>query len=208
MKRPLHSIAYSVDDIRENIIPLDLLSSKICSIVADQEFALIMARLEPDNQILEIIRAFSHERRDYILCVAGRFDPTSQKYHRDLLSCASDQVFFLGGVYDNNEKVFLRNNSIVYLHGHTVGGTNPSLVEAIGSKSPIIAHRNHFNVGVAKDGAIYFENELDLQKLFQHLPKEALKVSRRKADLVYNDFKHCTINEKYLRVIQMLKKLD
>ena len=83
--------------------------------------------------------------------VAGRFDPTSQKYHRDLLSCASDQVFFLGGVYDNNEKVFLRNNSIVYLHGHTVV-TNPSLVEAIGSKSPIIAHRNHFNVGVAKMG--------------------------------------------------------
>ena len=67
MKRPLHSELYSAR-IRENIIPLDLLSSKICSIVADQEFALIMAALEPDNQILEIIRAFSHERRDYILC--------------------------------------------------------------------------------------------------------------------------------------------
>ena len=114
MKRPLHSIAYSADDIRENIIPLDLLSSKICSIVADQEFALIMARLEPDNQILEIIRAFSHERRDYILCVAGRFDPTSQKNHRDLLSCASDQVFFLV-VHDNNEKVFSVTQLFIYM---------------------------------------------------------------------------------------------
>ena len=202
MNRPLYSIAYSADDNRGANISEDYIDSELENIINGQEFALVIARLEPDNQILEIVRAFSREKRDFILCVAGRFDPEGYKYHRDVLAAASSQVFFLGGVYGKNEKIFLRNRAACYLHGHTVGGTNPSLVEGLGSTSPIIAHNNEFNRGVAKDGAVYFSGENDLREIFQNFPRNALLLSRKKADAVFIDFKHEAINTQYLRLIQ------
>ena len=72
------------------------------------------------------------------------------------MDAASDEVVFLGAIYEPETVAALRFHSVAYLHGHTVGGTNPSLVEAMAAGNAIIAHDNEYNSGSPRDGAVYF----------------------------------------------------
>ena len=72
------------------------------------------------------------------------------------MAAASDEVRFLGAIYDPEQVQALRLHSRGYIHGHTVGGTNPSLVEAMGAGNPVIAHDNPYNRWVAQDCGLYF----------------------------------------------------
>jgi glycosyltransferase involved in cell wall biosynthesis len=110
-----------------------------------------------ENSILELVQGFSRSERGVKLAILGRYD-RDDEYHRRVLDAASDEVVFLGAVYGNAIVQSLRLHSLGYLHGHTVGGTNPSLVEAMAAGNPIIAHDNQFNRWVAQDGALYFAN--------------------------------------------------
>jgi glycosyltransferase involved in cell wall biosynthesis len=80
-------------------------------------------------------------------------------------AAAGEEVRFLGAVHDPVVVGSLRRHSRVYLHGHTVGGTNPSLVEAMAAGNAVVARRNVYNTWVAGEGALYFsdEDELDVQ---------------------------------------------
>jgi glycosyltransferase involved in cell wall biosynthesis len=60
---------------------------------------------------------------------------------------------------------YLRENSNLYFHGHSVGGTNPSLLEAMASKACICAHDNPFNRAILEDGGFYFQTSIDITKL-------------------------------------------
>jgi glycosyltransferase involved in cell wall biosynthesis len=65
-------------------------------------------------------------------------------------------VRFLGAIYDKAVVQALRQHCTAYVHGHQVGGTNPSLVEALGAGNAVLAHDNRFNRWVAGEGARYF----------------------------------------------------
>ena len=78
------------------------------------------------------------------------------------MDAASEEVVFLGAIYDPATVAALRFHSVAYLHGHTVGGTNPSLVEALAAGNPVIAHDNEYNRWVARDGAVYFRTAADV----------------------------------------------
>ena len=120
-------------------------------------FFTLIARPEPDNSVLEIVRAFSSKRRDVKLVVLGDYDAPI-RYRADVRAAASEGVIFPGAIYDKPILAALRFHSIGYLHGHQVGGTNPSLVEALGAGNPVIARDNHFNRWVAGDSALYFSD--------------------------------------------------
>lgn len=126
-------------------------------------YFLIVARVEPENSVLSIVRSFSRRPRGVHLAVVGPVMPESQPYHAAVVEAASAEVHFLGPVYDPTVIAALRFHAHAYVHGHTVGGTNPSLVEALGAGNAVIAHANPFNRWVARDAAHYFadENELD-----------------------------------------------
>jgi glycosyltransferase involved in cell wall biosynthesis len=126
--------------------------------VEPDEYLLLVARLEPENSIEEFVRAFSAERRGRRLLVIGPFFPSTYRYHRRLQSVASEEVVFPGVVYERGPLASLRRFARLYLHGHRVGGTNPSLVEALGAGSAILAHDNRFNRWVAADAARYFDS--------------------------------------------------
>jgi glycosyltransferase involved in cell wall biosynthesis len=89
-----------------------------------------------------------------------------------VIESASDEVVFLGAIYAKEDLNALRKFSRFYIHGHQVGGTNPSLVEAIGAKNAILAHDNKFNRWVAKNGALYFSNERDISFLIDRMFKD------------------------------------
>ena len=74
------------------------------------------------------------------------------------MASASNEVSFLGPIYDPAVVQALRFHCVAYLHGHQVGGTNPSLVEALGAGNAILAHDNQFNRWVAGPEALYFSD--------------------------------------------------
>ena len=146
--------------------------------VQPYQFALCIARPEPENSILEIVAAFSRREHGYPLLVLGKFKPETDRYHDKVMSTASDEVWFPGAIYDKETVKALRFFASYYVHGHRVGGTNPSLVEALASGSPIVAHENRFNRWVAGPGAQFFTTEEDLVEILAELERRPAELDR------------------------------
>ncbi|MGV3709072.1 MAG: DUF1972 domain-containing protein [Gemmatimonas sp.] len=131
-------------------------------------YALVVARPEPENSTLQIVQAFSRSRRGCKLVVLGNYRQ-NVAYERAVVDAASDEVVFPGAVYDRAKIDALRFHARVYVHGHTVGGTNPALVEALGAGAPVLAHDNPFNRWVASDAGQYFSSVDDCGQRLTYL---------------------------------------
>jgi glycosyltransferase involved in cell wall biosynthesis len=112
-----------------------------------KQYLLSIARIEPDNCILEIVTAFSARRRHMRLLVVGKL-AADNPYHQRIRSAASDEDVVWA----------LRRHARAYLHGHTVGGTNPSLVESLWAGNAVIAHDNCFNRWTAGEAGAFFRD--------------------------------------------------
>ena len=134
--------------------------------VKKNRYSIVIARPEPENSILEIVQAFCERPRTGKLLVLGSFFPDSSRYHKEVMETANDSVIFPGAIYDADTIAALRFNSRFYIHGHQVGGTNPSLVEALGAGCAIVAHDNPFNRWVASESAFYFSSVDKLSNFF------------------------------------------
>lgn len=119
-------------------------------------YHLLVARLEPENNIAMIIEGQLKSGSPFPLLVVGNTNTVFGKYIRN--KYASPQVRFTEGIYDNQVLNNLRHFSRMYFHGHSVGGTNPSLLEAMAAGALIAAHKNLFNQYVLKDNAYYFSD--------------------------------------------------
>lgn len=139
----------------------------------NNKYAIVIARPEPENSLLEIVKAFSMRQRDVKLVVLGNYQPEENNYHKQVLAAASNEVLFLGAIYDIDKVSALRFFSSFYIHGHQVGGTNPSLVESLGCGNAIIAHDNSFNRWVAGKGAVYFNSVSSADELITQLFENA-----------------------------------
>lgn len=143
-------------------------------------YLTLVARPIPENSILEIVRGFSARPRGHRLVVLGDYLP-SDPYHRAVLAAAGPEVAFPGALYDPEVVQPLRHHAVAYLHGHTVGGTNPSLVEALAAGNPVIAHDNRYNRWVAQDAGRWFRTSEDVDALLTRLldsPEELEAMSR------------------------------
>lgn len=127
-------------------------------------YCTLICRPIPENSILELVSGFSARPRGVQLAVLGHYSPASDAYHAAVKRAASDEVVFLGSVYDKATVEALRFHGIAYLHGHTVGGTNPSLVEAMAAGNPVLAHDNAYNRWVAQSAALYFTDVRDVDQ--------------------------------------------
>jgi len=133
--------------------------------VLPSNYWLVVARLEPDNNIHTIIEGYCSSRSKMPLVVVGSF--SSAEYERSIRSLlgaksCGKEIVFAGSVYDQPRLHMLRCHCYGYIHGHSVGGTNPSLLEAMGAQNLIVAHDNVFNREVCSDFAMYFVNAKDL----------------------------------------------
>ncbi len=124
------------------------------------EYFVSIARIEPENSILEIIEAFLESGTGMDLVVLGRLDPDNA-YHRKVRALGRGRVRFPGAIYDTDSVRALRFHARAYFHGHQVGGTNPSLVEALGAGNAVIAHDNRFNRWTAGPGQRFFRSVRD-----------------------------------------------
>lgn len=120
-------------------------------------YDMLIARLEPENNIETILDGVRGASQQRPFLVVGKFDTTYGSYLREKYGDLKS-IVFCGGIYDMNALNNLRYFSNLYFHGHSVGGTNPSLLEAMGSQAFICAHKNVFNEAILEGDAIYFEN--------------------------------------------------
>lgn len=129
--------------------------------VKPQAYFMLIARLEPENNIETILDGYLESGDTRPFLVVGK---TSTVYGAKLVAkyAASPSIRFLGGIYDYAVLSSLRWQAAIYFHGHSVGGTNPSLVEAMASNAFIAAHDNPFNRSVLAANARYFHGAADV----------------------------------------------
>jgi len=132
------------------------------------EYFLVIARLEPENNVETVIKAYHASKQNIPLVIIGGL---GTKHAKELVkySAVNPNIIFLGGVYDITALNSLRHFCKAYLHGHSVGGTNPSLLEAMACESFIIAHGNEFNRDVLQGNALFFMDEQQLLSEFLSL---------------------------------------
>ncbi|HEY0680621.1 MAG TPA: DUF1972 domain-containing protein [Chitinophagaceae bacterium] len=140
-------------------------------------YNMLIARMEPENNIETIIRGCLVSDSAKPLLIIGNH---RNKFGRYLTGRYVDKrIIFYGAVYDLETLNQLRYHSHYYFHGHSVGGTNPSLLEAMASHALIVAHDNDFNRAVLADDAYYFRNSNDITALLnagQNRSGEAIKI--------------------------------
>lgn len=134
--------------------------------VSENGYFILIARMEPENNVELILDAYVKARHPLPFLVIGNYD---NGFGQLMFRRFSKHARFLGAVYDKSELDSLRHFSKAYFHGHSVGGTNPSLLEAMSCKCFILAHNNPFNRGVLGEEAMYFSDAKELQKHFQLL---------------------------------------
>jgi glycosyltransferase involved in cell wall biosynthesis len=137
-----------------------------------KNYYLLIARPEPENSILEIVQGYSARRRGIPLVILGKYRTDGTRYQQTVLGAAGPEVKFLGPIFDRDIVRALRFHSRAYFHGHSVGGTNPSLVESLAAGNAVIAHDNRFTRWVAGEGARFFRSPADVDHIVEMLNRE------------------------------------
>lgn len=167
LQKPSDMIAYGIDDDA-------LKASETCpshpllARYPKNGYFLIVARAEPENQIHLLLEAYARSRRHLPMVVLGNFD--GNDYGRQLRA-RHPEADFVGAVFNAPVLDALRRRSALYLHGHSVGGTNPSLIEAMAAGALVTAHDNVFNRWVLGDtGGLFFRSADELTEQLDRAP--------------------------------------
>jgi glycosyltransferase involved in cell wall biosynthesis len=155
------------------------------------QYNMLVARLEPENSVEIILRGVQLSSPDMPFLVIGNHTAKYGEYLKEKFS-NDKRIQFLGGIYDINVLNNLRYFSNLYFHGHTVGGTNPSLLEAMGSNALIVAHDNLFNKSILGKDGFYFKTAEQVQSFINitdkthPMHKERLENNIRKIREIYS----------------------
>lgn len=153
------------------------------------EYNLVVARLEPENNIETILGGVQKSKSARLTLVIGNHE---SEYGEHLKNTYRDsRIRFIKGVYKKEAIHNLRYFSNVFFHGHSVGGTNPSLLEAMGCSCMIAAHDNPFNREVLGEDATYFSDVNDVANAIDLLERNEnqrakIKNNLNKIKLKYN----------------------
>ena len=128
-------------------------------------YHLVVARFEPENHVREIVEGYAASAAQKPLVVVGSA-PYAAEYTAaiDRIAAADDRIRLLGAVYDQELLDALYHHAYTYLHGHSVGGTNPSLLRAMGAGTAVVAYDVVFNREVLDGSGWYFEGPADVAR--------------------------------------------
>jgi len=127
-------------------------------------YFLCIARVEPENNLEMILEGTARGAPDVPIVVIGGMNTPHSKRLASRFG-ADPRVRFVGGIYDADRLNTLRNNARVYFHGHSVGGTNPALLEAMAARAPIAIHENIFNRAVVDTLTPGFRSAEDVARI-------------------------------------------
>lgn len=127
-----------------------------------QNYYAVVMRMEPENSIREIVQGFLEAETARTLVLIGAATRFFDAQVKPLVDTSGGKIRHLGAIYDRRMLFQIRQNAYAYIHGHTVGGTNPSLLEAMASGNLVLARDVRFNREVLEDIGFYFESARDL----------------------------------------------
>ncbi|SFN76510.1 DUF1972 domain-containing protein [Salegentibacter flavus] len=167
-------------------------------------YDMLVARLEPENSIEIILDGVAKAAGDRPFLVVGKHETKFGEYLKEKFRHC-EKIRFLGGIYDIETLNNVRCFSNIYFHGHTVGGTNPSLLEAMASQAFICANDNIFNKAILEGDALYFRTSKDVQKTIESYVKEspnAQKMLQANDEKILRLYSWDIINKAYLQLIE------
>ena len=167
-----------------------------------EEYYILIARLEPENNIVMAIEGYLHSKENgrRPLIVVGK---TNTPHGKELVEKYGNEknVRFVGGIYDFKKLDSVRHFSKAYFHGHSVGGTNPSLLEAMAAGCFIFAHDNIFNRAVLKENAFYY---LSADKVTEYLNRidtiaegSKIQYTARNIEVIRNEYSWESLIDKH-----------
>ncbi|HEX9511849.1 MAG TPA: DUF1972 domain-containing protein [Puia sp.] len=170
--------------------------------VSAGNYFLLMARMEPENNIETILDGFTESNTDKKILVVGNAVNKFGKYLQQKFR-GDKRILFSGVIYDQQKIHNLKFFSRLYFHGHSTGGTNPSLLEAMASKALIAAHDNAFNRQVLGKDALYFSGPGDITALVDNIPEGICRecMIRRNQERIRQEFNWPGIIAHYERYI-------
>ena len=166
-----------------------------------EDYFLLMARMEPENNIETILEGFnnSNSRKNFKVLgdTSNRFGKfITHKFKND------ERIQFKGSIFDTAKVRALQNNSYLYFHGHSVGGTNPSLLEAMASEALIAAHNNPFNKSVLHTDAFYFSDSGEVQQIV-----ETVQRKENEKNMVKNNLHKIALQFNWEKIIDQYESL-
>jgi glycosyltransferase involved in cell wall biosynthesis len=166
--------------------------------VEKEKYNMIMARFEPENNLDMVLEGVAMSEVKTPILVIGKHQTKYGEYLKNKFKNNSN-IRFIGGLYNLEHLNNLRFFSNLYFHGHTVGGTNPSLLEAMASKALVIAHNNDFNRGILKENSFYFSTSTEVKNILHSIKKnDNLQLVQNNFEAILNEFNWEKINGEYL----------
>ena len=167
-----------------------------------EEYYILIARLEPENNIVMAIEGYLHSKENgrRPLIVVGK---TNTPHGKELVEKYGNErnVEFVGGIYDFKKLDSVRHFSKAYFHGHSVGGTNPSLLEAMAAGFFIFAHDNIFNRAVLKENAFYYPSADKVTEYLNRIDTIAegskIQYTARNIEVIRNEYSWESLIDKH-----------
>jgi len=149
-------------------------------------YAISVGRIVPENNYELILEAFSEIPDGTIIIIgnwrSGRYGKRLQQRFQQY-----SNIFLLDPIYDQHELDKLRSNASIYIHGHSSGGTNPTLVEAMYLGLPVIAHENPFNINTTENQAYYFREKTVLKDILRNTSTVAFSACGKRLQAIAHE---------------------
>jgi glycosyltransferase involved in cell wall biosynthesis len=165
-------IAYGADHTSNEALSKEVLNQFS---FLNEKYAFKVCRIEPENNVHIILEAFS-ECPGLTLVMVGNWENSRYGSQLKQRYTVFKNIHLINPIYDQNILNQIRSNCYVYIHGHSAGGTNPSLVEAMYLGLPIISYGAQYNIETTANKAIYFNDKIELIKIVNSLKTDVLKV--------------------------------
>ena len=190
-----HLIAYGADHVFPENFDKKLINEYPFLV---KDYCFKVCRIEPENNIFLILKSFSKLPNKKIVLI-GNWNNSNYGKRLKQEFAAFKNIFLLDPIY--NQKILnqIRSNCSIYIHGHSAGGTNPSLVEAMYLGLPIFAYDVEYNKETTQHKAGYFSNESELTKLLTNY-------DTKKLNIIASDMKIIAKKEYNWKVISMKYK--
>jgi glycosyltransferase involved in cell wall biosynthesis len=170
--------------------------------VERENYNMIMARFEPENNLDMVLEGVAMNEDKTPILVIGKHQTKYGDYLKTKFQ-NHQNIRFIGGLYNLDHLNNLRYYSNLYFHGHSVGGTNPSLLEAMASRALVVAHNNDFNRGILKENSYYFSNPEEVKNILNTIKKnDNLQLVQNNFDAIVNEFNWEKINGEYLQLFE------
>lgn len=191
-------IAYGGDQAQKEAITLNIAAKYP---FLKEKYAVAVARIQSDNNTELLLEAFKEARMPLVYIGNWNVNKWAKETRRKYSQYSN--LILLDAIYEIHELNQIRSNCFLYIHGHSAGGTNPSLVEAMHLEIPLACYDNDFNNNTTFNKALYFKNINELKKIITETSEgELRKVAKEMKYLASKFYKWEIIAAQYYNLFR------